>query len=126
MDQTSVGQKMAAATKTLQQEDMNSRVGRRFRRHPGAVAGFIILSLLILAAIAAPLSPYDPEKSNIAERFRSPSLQHPMGTDGLGRDLLTRVLYGARISLTVGVGTALIALVVGTLYGLVSGFKGGS
>ena len=48
-----------------------------------------------------------------------------MGTDALGRDLLTRVLYGARVSMTVGIGTALIALIIGTTYGLVSGFKGG-
>jgi len=55
-----------------------------------------------------------------------PSLAHLMGTDGLGRDLLTRVLYGARVSMAVGIGTALIALVIGTAYGLVSGFKGGN
>src|SRR5258705_3813973 len=49
-----------------------------------------------------------------------------MGTDGLGRDLLTRVLYGARVSITVGFGTALIALIIGTTYGLIAGFKGGN
>ena len=58
--------------------------------------------------------------------LESPSLAHLMGTDGLGRDLLTRVLYGARVSMAVGIGTALIALVIGTAYGLVSGFKGGN
>ena len=58
--------------------------------------------------------------------LESPSLAHLMGTDGLGRDLLTRVLYGARVSMAVGICTALIALVIGTAYGLVSGFKGGN
>jgi oligopeptide transport system permease protein len=58
--------------------------------------------------------------------LETPSLAHLMGTDGLGRDLLTRVLYGARVSMAVGIGTALIALVIGTAYGLVSGFKGGN
>jgi oligopeptide transport system permease protein len=58
--------------------------------------------------------------------LESPSLAHLMGTDGLGRDLLTRVLYGARVSMAVGIGTALMSLVIGTAYGLVSGFKGGN
>ncbi len=125
MSQTSLGQKITVAAKVLQHEDMTSRVSRRFRRHPGAVAGFIVLSLLILAAVAAPLSPYDPEKSNIAERFQPPSLQHPMGTDGLGRDLLTRVLYGGRISLTVGGLVVLITLTLGVTIGAVAGYAGG-
>jgi oligopeptide transport system permease protein len=58
--------------------------------------------------------------------LQAPSWDHWMGTDGLGRDLLTRVLYGARVSMTVGLGTALIALIVGTTYGLISGFRGGN
>jgi oligopeptide transport system permease protein len=58
--------------------------------------------------------------------LETPSWSHWMGTDALGRDLLTRVLYGARVSMAVGIGTALIAFVIGTAYGLVSGFKGGS
>ncbi len=102
-----------------------NRVGKRFRRHPGAVAGFIVLALLILTAIAAPLSPYDPEKSNVSERFQAPSWQHPMGTDGLGRDLLTRVLFGGRISLTVGGLVVAITLGIGVTIGAVAGYMGG-
>jgi oligopeptide transport system permease protein len=58
--------------------------------------------------------------------LQTPSASHWMGTDGLGRDLLTRVLYGARVSLAVGLGTALISLLLGTSYGLIAGFKGGN
>ena len=100
-------------------------VWKRFRRHPGAMVGFFILILLILAVIFAFLSPFDPEKSSIASRFLSPSFQHPMGTDALGRDLLTRVLYGGRISLTVGILVVIITFTIGVLVGSIAGYAGG-
>ena len=88
-------------------------------------AGFI--ALVLLAAIFAPwISPYDVGGLEEKRLLETPSWAHWMGTDGLGRDLLTRVLYGARVSLAVGLGTALIALLLGTGYGLVAGFKGGN
>jgi len=68
------------------------RVQRRFRHHPGAVGGMIVFAILVLLILLAPLSPYDPNASSMTERFQPPSWQHPMGTDGLGRDLLTRIL----------------------------------
>jgi len=123
--QSSLNETQPVEIKRSDRQDYSSRVGRRFRRHPGAVAGFLVLSLLILASLAAPLSPYDPEKSSISERFQSPSLQHPMGTDGLGRDLLTRVLYGGRISLTVGALVVLSTLTIGVTIGAVAGYFGG-
>ncbi len=83
-------------------ETMASLVWRRFRRHPGALIGAVILSILIISVAFANLSPYDPEKSDIANRYQPPSWAHPFGTDGLGRDLLIRVLYGGRVSLSVG------------------------
>lgn len=100
-------------------------VWRRFRRHPGAIVGAIVLSLLILAVLLAPLSPYDPETSDLPARFQPPSWQHPMGTDALGRDLLTRVLYGGRISLMVGLLVVAISLAVGVPIGALAGFYGG-
>lgn len=106
-------------------ETMFSMVWKRFRRHPGAIAGLIILSIIILGVILAPLSPYDPEESDIRNRFQPPSLQHPFGTDGLGRDLLTRCLYGGRVSLMVGFLVVLITLVVGIPVGALAGFSGG-
>ena len=98
---------------------------RRFRRHPGAIAGAIVLGLIVLAVLLAPLSPYDPETSDLAVRFQPPSWQHPMGTDALGRDLLTRVLYGGRVSLTVGVLVVVISLAIGVPVGALAGFHGG-
>src|SRR5210317_1079743 len=83
-------------------ESMSRLVWRRFRRHPGAVVGALILTVIILASLFAFLSPYDPNESEIMSRLQPPSLEHPFGTDALGRDLLTRCLYGGRISLYVG------------------------
>jgi oligopeptide transport system permease protein len=86
--------------------------------------GFVLI-VILSAAMAPWLSPYGSAGLEVKRILEAPSWEHWMGTDGLGRDLLTRVLYGARVSMTVGLGTALIALVIGTAYGLVSGFKGG-
>jgi peptide/nickel transport system permease protein len=100
-------------------------VWRRFRRHPGAIAGTIVLGVIIVAVLLAPLSPYDPEASDLSARFQPPSLQHPMGTDALGRDLLTRILYGGRVSLTVGFLVVAISLAIGVPIGALAGFYGG-
>jgi oligopeptide transport system permease protein len=97
-------------------------------RDAGLLTFMSVLVILIIgaAAMLAPvISPYGTgglQESNILE---SPSSRHWMGTDGLGRDLFTRILYGARVSLTVGLGTALLSLLIGTFYGLISGYTGG-
>jgi peptide/nickel transport system permease protein len=106
-------------------DSMTSMVWRRFRRHPGAIAGTIVLAILVLAVILAPLSPYDPEASDLPDRLQPPSLQHPFGTDALGRDLFTRCLYGGRISLSVGFLVVLITLGIGIPVGAVAGYFGG-
>jgi len=100
-------------------------VWKRFRRHLGAQVGSLLLLILVLAVLLAPLSPYDPEKSRILDRFQPPSWQHPMGTDPLGRDLLTRILYGGRISMTVGVLVVGITLTLGVTVGAIAGYAGG-
>ncbi|MFC2029370.1 ABC transporter permease [Chloroflexota bacterium] len=105
---------------------MRSLVWRRFKRHPGAVAGTIVLAIIVIAVLLAPLSPYDPVKSDIKNRFQAPSLEHPFGTDGLGRDLLTRCLYGGRVSLFVGFLVMTITLVIGVPVGMIAGFFGGT
>src|SRR6266850_971488 len=88
-------------------------------------AGFLLI--IMLSAVFAPwFSSYAVGGFEEKRLLEPPSSAHWMGTDGLGRDLLTRVLYGARVSITVGLGTALIALIIGTTYGLIAGFKGGN
>jgi peptide/nickel transport system permease protein len=106
-------------------ETMASMVWGRFRRHPGAIAGSIVLTVIVLSAILAPLSPYDPLVSDLSSRLQPPSLEHPFGTDALGRDLLTRCLYGGRVSLSVGFLVVLITLLLGIPVGAVAGFFGG-
>jgi len=96
-------------------------------RQPGALWGLAFILVVCLGGILAPLiSPYGPGGLDERRILESPGWSHWMGTDGLGRDLFTRVLYGARVSITVGIGTALIALGIGTVYGLISGYIGGT
>jgi peptide/nickel transport system permease protein len=107
------------------QETMATMVWRRFRRHPGAIMGSIVLGIMVLAIILTPLSPYDPEASDLPNKLQPPSLEHPFGTDQLGRDLLTRCLYGGRISMSVGFLVVVITLLIGVPVGALSGFFGG-
>jgi peptide/nickel transport system permease protein len=98
-------------------------VVRRLLRHRGAVAGLVVILLFFAAAVLAPLlSPYDPLAQDLNRRLQGPSSAHPLGTDDFGRDIFSRVMYGARISLTVGFMSVGIAVVGGLLLGLVAGF----
>ncbi|MCI8667757.1 MAG: ABC transporter permease [Dorea sp.] len=85
----------------------------------------ILLMVIILASLLAPLSPYDPDAVNVAEKLEEVSKTHILGTDELGRDTFTRALYGGRVSLMVGFAAMCVAVVIGTLIGTLSGFKGG-
>lgn len=122
---SAIDQTLAEGLVTQEYESMTRLVWRRFRRHPGAVLGAIVLIIIILASLFAFLSPYDPNESDISSRLEPPSLQHPFGTDALGRDLLTRCLYGGRISLFVGFTVMVITLLIGIPIGMVAGFFGG-
>lgn len=96
------------------------------RREPATLWSLIFIAAVCLCGFLAPLiAPYAPGGLEEQRILQGPGWNHWMGTDGLGRDLFTRVLYGARVSITVGIGTALIALLIGTLYGLTSGYVGG-
>ncbi len=110
---------------SAQSTSMGSGVWKRFRKHPGAIFGFIVISILIVLTLLAPLSPYDPEASDITARYEPPSLSHPMGTDALGRDLFTRALFGGRISLTVGLFVVIISVLIGVPTGALAGYYGG-
>ncbi|OPY51435.1 MAG: nickel transporter permease NikC [Methanosaeta sp. PtaU1.Bin060] len=88
--------------------------------------GMLIISLLALLALLAPyISTYDPVEARLDRPLESPSLEHPFGTDHLGRDMLSRVLYGTRVSLLVGICAAILAVFLGVLIGLLAGYFGG-
>jgi len=92
----------------------------RFRQHRPAIAGILTLGALAALSIAAPLvSPYDPEKTNLLLIYEPPSLAHPFGTDSLGRDLATRILFGGRVSLSIGTLAVVVAISFGTLAGMI-------
>ncbi len=98
----------------------------RFTSNLLAVTGLVMVLLLACLAVAAPLlSPYDPQAIDTYHILEPPSASHPLGTDSLGRDCLSRLLYGAKISLLVGFVAVGIATLVGTLLGAVAGYYGG-
>jgi peptide/nickel transport system permease protein len=99
---------------------------RRFSRHRMALAGLVFVCLVTMAALLTPLiSPHDPYAMSLPDARQSPSLQHPLGTDKLGRDTLTRVLVGGRVSLAVAVAAVAISTVIGATLGLVAGYRRG-
>ncbi len=99
---------------------------RQFARHRAALAGLVALTLVVGASVLAPiLAPYDPVAIDLSEKVQPPSLRHWLGTDHFGRDMLARVLYGGRISLSVGLLVVAIATAVGVPIALAAGFAGG-
>jgi len=103
-----------------------SRALRRLRRRPMAVFGLVVASLFVLMALFAPLiAPYDPAATNFSAVLQGPSAAHIMGTDDLGRDVFSRVVFGARASLEAGVLATLLALVVAVPLGLMAGYYRG-
>ena len=96
-----------------------------FRRRSAQIGGLIVLTLVLLAVLAPWLAPYDPYAINVKDRLQPPSLTHPFGTDDLGRDLFSRVIYGARTTIQTGVVVVFIAASLGSLIGLISGYYGG-
>jgi peptide/nickel transport system permease protein len=99
---------------------------RRMKRNKAAVAGTLIIGLLLIVALLAPwLTSYDPVRQNYNELLLPPSPAHPLGTDQYGRDLLTRILYGCRYAIIIGVGVVGIQFLVGVTLGLIAGYYGG-
>lgn len=99
---------------------------RRFRRSKTAQVGLVIIVVSVLMAVVAPLvAPYNPIKIDLADALQSPSLKHVLGTDELGRDMLSRLLWGSRLTLLITAGAVLIALVIGAALGVFAGFRGG-
>ncbi len=126
MAEASTSQEVKAAPAGVRTRSRRQDFVRIFFSNRLAVFGLVVLSLFILMAIFAPLiAPYDPLAQNLGDKFAGPSLQHPFGQDELGRDILSRVIYGARISLTAGLAAVAIATAAGTIIGLLSGYFGG-
>jgi len=105
---------------------------RRWLTHTGLILGGTILGIILIMAVLAPfIAPFNPYEQNLLVRIVPPvwmdggSWEHPLGTDHLGRDYLSRLLYGAQVSLLIGVGTALISGVIGTTLGILAGYFGG-
>src|SRR5690242_18239519 len=97
------------------------------RRKPaGAVSLLLVILLLLLAIFAGRIAPYDPLVQEYSAVLEAPSRAHLMGTDNLGRDIFSRIVFGARISLAVGVAAVVIGTFAGSAAGLLSGFLGGA
>lgn len=117
---------LSASVKLKQPETLLSLAWRHYRRHKLALLGTFVLLALILGALLLPLATgYDPGKTSILNQYRPPSLQHPMGTDSLGRDMLVRSMAGGRVSLSIGLFAMLLAITFGTLIGSLAGYYGG-
>lgn len=97
------------------------------RRNSLATLGGVVLLLILLAVIFGPmLSPYGPTKLDVLNKLQAPSWSHWLGTDSLGRDVMTRVLHGGRFTLAIGIGVVAIAFLVGVFFGTLAGFVGGA
>jgi peptide/nickel transport system permease protein len=110
----------------------SSRIWRKLARNPAALTGVLILLCVIGAAVFANyLAPHEPARQSLIRRFTPPvwaqggNAAYPLGTDQVGRDILSRIIYGARVSLIVGVAAVVVSLLVGVSLGLLSGFLGG-
>jgi ABC-type dipeptide/oligopeptide/nickel transport system permease subunit len=106
--------------------DLWHDAARRLGRNRLAVAGGVVVAMLLLVAVVADvLAPWPYTKTNFDRLVEPPSLDHPLGTDQVGRDLLSRMIYGARVSMLVGLGAQVIVIAIGVPIGLLSGFVGG-
>ena len=99
---------------------------KAFNTNKTSWIGLMVFVLVIVLAIAAPwIAPYDPDDQNIMEKLRAPSAAHWLGTDSFGRDTLSRILYGSRISLVIGIASTLLAMIIGSAIGMFAGWYGG-
>ena len=116
----------SAAFADSQKHNQFLDVMKRLGKNKAAVLGLILVLVIIFTAIFANfIAPYDPDIQNISERMQFPNAQHWLGTDNFGRDLLSRIIYGARTSLLVALISVLIAMVIGIALGATAGYFGG-
>lgn len=123
----SVTPNLAALETANSSRTFAARAVRIFKRNQIARAGLIIIAIFVVTALLSPiLTPYDPYAVNLTDRFISPSGGHLLGTDNLGRDILSRIIVGSRVSLWVGILTVGLAMLIGVPAGLVSGYLRGA
>lgn len=116
----------AFATRELARPTRWTRVKKQARRNPTLIVGIFMVALVLVIGLLGPfLAPYDPLKQDYRAAVEAPSAAHWLGTDKFGRDQLSRILYGARIDLGVGIITALVPLAIGIVIGSISGYYGG-
>ena len=109
-----------------EEETFRDLMRRMARENKTAVVSFFLIVAMVLAALLAPLlTPYEENEMDLLHRLSAPSGEHLLGTDEGGRDVLTRLLYGARVSLLIGVVPALLSLILGAVLGVAAGYKGG-
>ncbi len=117
---------MAQDVAEIKGESLFRLSARRFKKNRGAVVGAGIVLIFIFSAVFAPfIAPYDPLESNLEDALKGHSLKYWLGTDEQGRDILSRIIWGGRMSLAIGVVAVSIAIVAGVILGLVSGYVGG-
>ncbi|MEK6647426.1 MAG: peptide ABC transporter permease, partial [Candidatus Firestonebacteria bacterium] len=110
----------------MQKERLSKIIWQKFKNNKLALSGGIIIVFLILLAVFAPvISPYSPNDQNLSERLLSPGQKHLLGTDELGRDVLSRIIWGSRVSLSVGFIAIAIATFIGITLGAFAGYFGG-
>ncbi len=117
------------ASRRYAKRSQGAEVWRRLRKNKGAMLGlFLLLVIVAIAILSGFLLDYDTDVigQNITQRLQHPSWEHPLGTDNTGRDVMFRIFYGARYSLSIGVASVLIALVIGVTLGVIAGYYGGA
>jgi len=117
---------VSGTTKEIKRRSMAGEVAVRYFRKPLAVLGAVILAVIVIMCLLAPvIAPYDYDAQDVLRKFTEPCRQFPCGTDNLGRDIFSRLLYGGRISLMVGFVSATVAAVAGVVFGAIAAFYGG-
>ncbi|WP_018130463.1 oligopeptide ABC transporter permease [Effusibacillus pohliae] len=125
-DGAATGVQPVAGTLPIKKTSMLRIIWERFSRNKLAVAGLVFILLVAVLAILAPwIAPYDPAEQDLLKKLKPPSAEHWLGTDDFGRDIFSRLLHGARISLSVGILTVLGWIVIGTAVGALAGYYGG-
>ena len=121
-----IDRKSVADTEILMEERFIEKLNTVIKQNKLAFFSLIVIFIIILCAIFANvICAYGPNAQSLKDRLLAPSFAHPLGTDELGRDTLTRVIYGARISLTIGLLPTFISMTIGTILGLIAGYFGG-